>query len=56
MGNQTFMDRIRGIIGHVAWLVFLWSIRMTAEEFDSYVHIGCEPMKGVPPREKAEEI
>lgn len=48
MGNPTFIDRVRGVIGALAWRVFLWSIRMTDEQYDHLVHAGCNPANGSP--------
>jgi hypothetical protein len=45
----TIIDKIRGAIGSVAWRVFLWSISMTDEQYDYYVHIGCEPIRETRP-------
>jgi hypothetical protein len=45
MGNQSFLDRVRGWIGGIAFNVFLWANRMTAEQYDYHVHIGCKPIK-----------
>lgn len=39
MGKLTFLDKIRNIIGKVAWKVFLWSIQMTQ---DNYWSIICD--------------
>jgi len=33
MGEETFFDKIRSIISGVAWMVFLWSLRMTPDEY-----------------------
>lgn len=33
MGKQSFRDRVREFIGGIAWDVFLWSIRMTTEQY-----------------------
>ena len=44
MGNETTLDKIRGYIGHIAWSIFLWSLRMTDEQYDKAVHIGCKPV------------
>lgn len=33
MANPTFFDNIREWIGGVAFAVYLWSVRMTKEEF-----------------------
>lgn len=41
--NPTFFDNIKGLIGHVAWVVFLWSIGMTDEQYHHAVHISCIP-------------
>ena len=42
MKNQTLMDRIREFIGGIGFSVFLWSIRMTQEQYfqaiaDAYI-------------------
>ena len=37
MGKPTIWDEIRGIIAGVAWRVFLWANRMTAEEYWSEI-------------------
>lgn len=33
MGEETLLDKIRGKIGSMAWKVFIWSIRMTQEQY-----------------------
>jgi hypothetical protein len=33
MAQQTFLDKIREWIGGVAWAIFLWSARMTEDEY-----------------------
>ena len=33
MGKESLFDRIRRWIGHLAWVIFLWSIRMTEEQY-----------------------
>lgn len=33
MGKQTFLGRIREWIGVIAFNVFLWAFKMTADEF-----------------------
>jgi hypothetical protein len=33
MGQPSFSDNVREWIGHIAWRVFLWSIRMTEEQY-----------------------
>lgn len=33
MGKPTFLDEVRKWIGGIAFDVFLWSIRMTADEY-----------------------
>jgi hypothetical protein len=48
MGNPTFTDKVRGFIGAVAWRAFLWSLRMTDEQYDYLVHAGCNPANGSP--------
>jgi hypothetical protein len=48
MGNPTFADRVRGFIGSVAWRVFLWSLRMTDEQYNYLIHVGCNPANGSP--------
>jgi len=37
MGNPTIIERLRELIGHIAWHVFLWSIHMTSEQYVAYV-------------------
>ncbi len=43
MGEPSIADKVREFIGDIAWRVFLWSIRMTDEEYDHAVHAGCSP-------------
>jgi hypothetical protein len=33
MGNFTLFETMREWIGGVAWIVFLWGIRMTEEQY-----------------------
>jgi len=33
MGKQTFPDRVREFIVGIGWSIFLWSIRMTQDEY-----------------------
>jgi hypothetical protein len=33
MGEPSFADKVMSFIGSVAWRVFLWSNRMTSEEY-----------------------
>ena len=33
MAQQTFLDNVREWIGGLAWSIFLWSARMTEEEY-----------------------
>ena len=42
--KPNFFVKVRGFIGHIAWRVFLWSIKMTEEQYNDTVHIGCEPV------------
>lgn len=44
--EPNFFVKVRGFIGHVAWLVFLWSIQMTDEQYHYAVHISCIPENG----------
>ena len=38
MAQETFFDKVRDFIGGIAWAVFLWSIKMTEDEYlDSVV-------------------
>jgi len=45
MGNPTIFDQIREWVAGIAWRVFLWAIRMTAEQYDQAVHEGCKPVE-----------
>ena len=38
MRSETIFDKVRGWIGYIAWIVFLWSIRMTEEQFIRFVY------------------
>lgn len=44
--EPTLLDNVRGLIGHIAWFVFLWSIKMTDEQYNYAVHISCIPENG----------
>ena len=33
MAQQTFLDKVREWIGGAAWALFLWSARMTEDEY-----------------------
>ena len=33
MAQETFFDKVRDFIGSIAWVVFLWSIQMTEDEY-----------------------
>jgi len=33
MGPQSILDRVRAVIASMAFSVFLWGIRMTADEY-----------------------
>lgn len=33
MSKEKLWDKIRGFIGHLAWMTFLWSIQMTKDEY-----------------------
>ena len=33
MSSSSIWDNIRELVGRVAWLVFLWSIKMTKERY-----------------------
>ena len=33
MAQQSFLDKVREWIGGVAWAIFLWSARMTEDEY-----------------------
>ena len=33
MAQQSFLDKVREWIGGLAWSIFLWSARMTEEEY-----------------------
>lgn len=33
MGKETFWDKVRGAVAGVAFSMYLWSIRMTADEY-----------------------
>ncbi len=33
MDEQTILEKIKELIGKVAWRLFLWSISMTQEEY-----------------------
>ena len=33
MDKQSFFNNIRQLLGRIAWRVFLWSIKMTQEEY-----------------------
>lgn len=33
MGTQSFLASVREFIGGIGWHVFLWSIKMTDEEY-----------------------
>ena len=38
MAQETFFDKVREFIGSIAWSIFLWSIRMSEDEYlDSVV-------------------
>jgi hypothetical protein len=47
MDKYGILDRCREFIGHIAWIVFLWSIKMTENQ---YIHSIIEetlcPRKG----------
>lgn len=38
MGKLRILDRIRNVVGSIAWKVFLWSIRMTEDEYFEEVY------------------
>jgi hypothetical protein len=42
MGEETILDCIRDWIGSVAFRVFLWSVRMTQEQYFKAVEYECE--------------
>lgn len=33
MAQETFFDKVREFIGSIAWSIFLWSIRMSEDEY-----------------------
>ena len=33
MGEETLMDKIRGIVGSIAFKLLLWSLKLTANEY-----------------------
>jgi hypothetical protein len=33
MGNQSFFDKVREWLGGIAFRIFLWSVRMTQDEY-----------------------
>lgn len=33
MAKEVFFDKFRDFIGSIAWVVFLWSIQMTEDEY-----------------------
>jgi hypothetical protein len=33
MGNPTIWDKLREWIGGIAWDVFIWSLRMTEDQY-----------------------
>jgi hypothetical protein len=38
MAQEFFLDKVRNFIGHIAWVIFLWSIRMNQDQYlDSVV-------------------
>lgn len=37
MAQPTFLDKVRDWIGGIAWDVFLWSIRMTEDEYHAAI-------------------
>lgn len=39
MGPETFFDRIRDLIGSSAWRIFLWSNRMTEEQYWEQIYV-----------------
>jgi hypothetical protein len=38
----TLWDRIRGLIGHVGYCMFLWSISLTHEEYLEEIYEGAK--------------
>lgn len=41
MGEPSVIDRIREWVGSIAFDIYLWSMRMTAEQYHALVHFNC---------------
>ena len=42
MIKQTLWEVVRMFIGDIGWSVFLWSIKMTQDQYINYVQNGGE--------------
>jgi len=38
MGEETLFDKIRNLIGSVSWRIFLWSVKMTANQYRKAIY------------------